>query len=89
MQELDVSEQTKRELDLSPQKIFYAVKSRYPHLSTEDTAMIVNVLLDTIAQHITANDTFAFLRYLEDGSAEVITYGLEQMPHTANQHTNG
>jgi hypothetical protein len=82
MQELDVSDQTKRELDLSPQKLFYAVKSRYPHLSAEDTAAIVNVLLDAIAQHITANDTFAFLRYLEDGSAEVITYGLEQLPRS-------
>ncbi len=82
MQELDVSSQTKRELELSPQKIFYAVKSRYPHLSAEDTATIVNVLLDQIAQHITANDTFAFLRYLEDGRAEVITYGLEQLPHS-------
>jgi predicted signal transduction protein with EAL and GGDEF domain len=60
-------------------RLFYSIKSRFPHLEDSVVNEVCDVVLDEVAKRIGSGDSLAFFRLDGDGRAEVITYALEQI----------
>ncbi len=67
------------DMPLGSLRLFYSIKSRFPHLSDDEISEIYDVVLDEVAKRIGSGDSLAFFRLDGDGRAEVITYALERI----------